>query len=338
MLDFWLLVGLIILVILLVLSAFFSASEIALVSLNAIRIRHKAENGKKEAIVVQDMMKNPQRIISSIVVGNNIVNILASVLATAISMKLFGNVGVAVATGILTIIILIFCEITPKAFAIRNEKFALRIARPVAVIIKVLWPMASILTYLSNFLIHRFGGKPVKRRKITEEEIKTMLKVAEEEGGIEEDEKEMINNVFEFDETRIREVMTPKKKIIALDEAKTVEDALHLIRKTGISRIPIYRENINNVLGMVHVKDLLDKSRTTKLYEIVQPIIRIKTTEKVDEVLRKMQKRGIHLAVVLDKSEQVVGIVSMEDLLEELVGEIADEYDKQNFMQEKKKL
>ncbi len=325
MFDPWIIVGLICLIILLFLSAFFSASEIALISLSRVRVRQEIEKGRKKAVIVQNLLKNPQKLIGAILVGNNIVNVFASILAAVIAVRIFGDAGIGIATFVMTLVILIFCENTPKAFAVRNEKFAFRIARPVKAVVFLLSPIALVINAVSNTLIKLFGGRPVKKRAITEDEIKTMLKMGEEEGTIEKDERKMIYEVFEFDETRIKEVMVPRKKIVCINEDKNVKDFIDLVNKTGYSRVPVYRDNVDDIVGMVHVKDTLGLDKDTPIYRIIRPILRIKTTEKADEVLREMQRKRTHIAVVTDKNNKTVGMLSMEDLIEEIVGEIADE-------------
>lgn len=327
MFDPWIIAGLICLIILLLLSAFFSASEIALVSLSRVRVRQEVEKGRKKAIIIQNLLKNPQRLIGAILVGNNIVNVFASILAAVIAVRIFGDTGIGIATFVMTLVILIFCENTPKAFAVRNEKFAFRVARPVKAVVFLLSPITLAINAISNALIKLFGGGPVKKRAITEDEIKTMLKMGEEDGTIEKDERKMIYEVFEFDETRIKEVMVPRKKIVCMREDKSVKDFLDIVNKTGYSRVPVYRANIDDIVGMVHVKDTLGLGKDTPISRIIRPILRIKTTEKADEVLRKMQQKRTHIGIVTDKNNKTVGMLSMEDLLEEIVGEIADEYE-----------
>lgn len=326
--DIWIIAGLICLIILLFLSAFFSASEIALISLSRVRVRQEIEKGKKDAIIVQNLLKNPQKLIGAMLIGNNIVNVFASILATAMAIRIFGDVGIGVATFVMTLTILIFCENTPKAFAVRNEKFALRIARTVKAIVFLLSPVAVTLTAVSNIIIKAFGGKPPEKKAVTEEEIKMMLKMGEEEGTIDKDERKMIYEIFEFDETKTKEVMVPRENIVCIPEDKTVGALINLVRETGFSRIPVYRNNIDNIVGMIHVKDTLELDKDVPISNILRPILRIKTTEKVDEVLREMQRKRTHIAVVMDENNKTVGLVSMEDLIEEIVGEIADEHEK----------
>ena len=319
--------GLICLIILLFLSAFFSASEIALISLSRVRIRQEIEKGKKNAIIVQNLLKHPQKLIGAILIGNNIVNVLASIIAAAVAIRIFGDAGIGIATFVMILVILIFCENTPKVFAVRNEKFTFRIARHIRVIVFLLSPIATALTAVSNIIIKVFGGKPPEKKAITEEEIKTMLKIGEEEGTIEKDERKMIYEVFDFDETKTKEVMVSRKNIVCIPEDKTIGDVINIVKETGFSRIPVYRNNIDNIVGMIHIKDTLELDKDVPISNILRPILRIKTTNNVDDVLREMQRKRTHIAVVTDENNKTVGLISMEDLIEEIVGEIADEHE-----------
>ena len=327
MFDIWIIAGLVCLTVLLILSAFFSASEIALISLTGVRVRQEIEKGRKEAVIIQNLLKNPQKLIGAILVGNNIVNLLASIIAAAVAIRIFGDVGIGIATFVMALVLLIFCENTPKAFGVRNEKFAFRIARPVRATVFLLSPIVLALNAVSNIILKAFGRKPTKKGAVTEEEIKTMLKIGEEEGTIEKDERKMIHDVFEFDETKTKEVMVPREMIVCIKEDKTVGALIDLSMETGFSRMPVYRNDIDDITGMVHVKDTLKLDKDTPLLNIIRPIIRIKTAEKADEVLREMQRKRTHIAVVTDENNKTVGLVSMEDLIEEIVGEIADEYE-----------
>ncbi|MBA3044122.1 HlyC/CorC family transporter, partial [archaeon] len=234
---------------------------------------------------------------------------------------------IGIATFVMILVILIFCENTPKVFAVRNEKFTFRIARPIRVIVFLLSPIATALTAVSNIIIKVFGGKPPEKKAITEEEIKTMLKIGEEEGTIEKDERKMIYEVFEFDETKTKEVMVSRKNIVCIPEDKTVGAVINIVKETGFSRIPVYRNNIDNIVGMIHVKDTLELDKDAPISNILRPILRIKTTNNVDDVLREMQRKRTHIAVVTDENNKTVGLISMEDLIEEIVGEIADEHE-----------
>ena len=325
----WIIVGIISIIFLIILSAFFSSSELAIISINRAVIREKARKGDRRAQLLDKLLQNPDTVVSAIVIGNNLVNVLASILAGAISTQVFGNIGLGIATAVMTLLLLVFGEITPKSVGIRNEKFALRVARPVYVITRLFGPFSIGLSSLSRFLAKNIFGKKEINPPVTEEEIMAMMRLGEEEGTIKKDERELVNEVFEFDETKVDEVRVPKKEIVYLDENDTIQDLIDKSIETGFSRFPVCKNgNINKIVGMVHIKDALaveDKNMTVK--KIMRDILKVGPGMKADDVLREMQRKKVHIAVVKDRRNKVKGIVTMEDLIEEIFGEIADEHD-----------
>jgi len=331
--ESWITIEIITIFILIVFSAFFSLSETALLSVNRIRVRHLAETGNKHAKVLIKLLENPELFLTAILIGNNVVNISASVLATDAALEYFGETGLAVATGIMTLFILVFGEIFPKTLASRNaENIALYVAEPITTIIRIFKPIVWFLTTIINSLILLFGGKErVKHPFVTEELIEMMLKVGEKEGTIEKHEREIITNVFDFTDEKAHTVMTPREKIICIDESETLDIALSIINKSGHSRIPVYRNDFDNIMGMIYAKDLLkfrtqDLSRT-KVMQILRPLLVVKAGRDISSILRELQQRKMNLAIVVDNNLKVIGLVSIEDILEELVGEIFDESD-----------
>jgi len=325
----WIIFGILTIIFLIILSAFFSSSEMAFVSVNRAAIADKARKGDKRAIILKRLLKNPDNVISAIVIGNNIVNIFASILAGAVTTAYFGNIGIGIATVVMMFILLVFSEVTPKAFGIKNETLALRVARPLSIITKVFHPIVVLLTSISNGLISLVGGKSKRKTVVTEDEIMAMMRLGEEEGTIEKDEREMVNDVFEFDETRAHEVYTPKEKVEFINEEESVADLIQKSIKTGYSRFPAYRKNLDDVVGMVHIKDsLIIKDTSLTVKNIVRPILKIDFRMKVDDVLREMKRNKTHLALLQDKKGKTLGLLSMEDLIEEIFGEIADEHDR----------
>jgi len=325
----WIIFGILTIIFLIILSAFFSSSEMAFVSVNRAAIADKARKGDKRAIILKRLLKNPDNVISAIVIGNNIVNIFASILAGAVTTAYFGNIGIGIATVVMMFILLVFSEVTPKAFGIKNETLALRVARPLSIITKVFHPIVVLLTSISNGLISLVGGKSKRKTVVTEDEIMAMMRLGEEEGTIEKDEREMVNDVFEFDETRAHEVYTPKEKVEFINEEESVADLIQKSIKTGYSRFPAYRKNLDDVVGMVHIKDsLIIKDTSLTVKNIVRPILKIDFHMKVDDVLREMKRNKTHLALLQDKKGKTLGLLSMEDLIEEIFGEIADEHDR----------
>ncbi len=323
----WIILGVFIIILLLILSAFFSSSEMAFVSINKAVIIDKARMGDKKAKILERLFQNPDNVISAIVIGNNLVNIFASILAGVITTSVFGNIGIGIATVVMMLLVLIFSESTPKAFGIKNEKLALRVARPLSIVTKLLHPLVVLLNYTSKGLISLIGGKEPDNG-VTEHEIMAMMRLGEEEGTIEKDEREMVNDVFEFDETRAYEIFTPKDKVEFIHQNDTIDDLIKKSIKTGFSRFPAYRNNLDDIVGMVHVKDsLVTKDNSTPVRNIMRKILKIASSMKADDVLREMKRNKTHLALLQDQKGKTLGLISMEDLIEEIFGEISDEHD-----------
>lgn len=325
----------VIFIILLALSAFFSASETALMSLSKIRIRHLVEEEVKGAKLVQKLTDDPNKLLGSILIGNNIVKIGASALASAIAMNIFGRSGVAIATGFVTILILIFAEITPKTIAKqKSEQISLKIINIINIVVKLLKPFVTIFTEISTFFIKLLRIKiDINRSFITQEELKTMVGASEEAGVLEEEEKEMILNVFQFADLQVKDVMVQRVHIIAVDVKITYEDILNIVKQERFSRLPVYNETIDDIIGILNIKDLFIISDEEKKNFDVKNYMRepLYTFEfkKVIELFSEMKKTRNHITVVLDEYGGTVGIATIEDLVEEIVGEIEDEYDKE---------
>ncbi len=322
----------ILLVILFMLSAFFSGSETAFISANRFRIKKLAEEGCRNAKIADKLLENPQKLITTVLIGNNLVNIAAASIATSLAIKAFGDYGVGIATGVVTILILIFGEVIPKNIAIRNsERFALTAARFIYLCEKIFLPISLILTGITNFMLTRFGI-PLRRPLLTEEEIKTIIEYGAKEGVIEKEEKEIIKSVFKFGDTDVKEIMVPRLDIVAIEADKTIKEALDLILRTGHSKIPVYEGNIDNIIGMIYVKDVLNyikEGKNPKVRDIVRKILFVPESKKLDDLLREMQESKIHMAIVVDEYGGVSGLVTLEDIIEEIVGEIEDEFDRE---------
>lgn len=323
----------IVLIVLLLMSAFFSASETALTSLSKIRIRHMVEEGVKGADKIEKLIANPNKLLGSILVGNNIVNIGASALATSIAMREWGDGGVAIATGIMTVLVLIFGEITPKSLAAQNsESVSLRVVGIINIIVIVFKPVVTVFTHISAPIIKLLGGQTTKNQPfITQEELKTIVDVSEEEGVLEIDEKKMIHNVFEFGDLQVKDVMVQRVDIIAIDIESSYDEIMDIIKEEQFSRMPVYRETIDDIVGILNVKDLLISQNQDKDNFSIEKIMRepYYTFEfkKNLDLFKNMQKERVYMAVVLDEYGGTVGIVTIEDLVEEIMGEIEDEYD-----------
>ena len=331
--------GIILLIVLLILSGFFSMSETALMSLSKIRIRHMVQEEVKGSKLVQKLLKDPNKLLGAILIGNNIANIGASALATTITARLFGGSesSVAIATVVMTVLILIFAEITPKSMAKQNsEKVSLLVSKPINIFVFVLRPLVAVFSAISSFFIKLLGGNPKTVEPfITQEELKTMVGVSEEEGVLEDVEKEIIFNVFEFADMQVKDVMVQRVDIIALDTETTYDEVLQEIKEEQFSRIPVYNETIDNIIGILSVKDLIIAGNLKDGFNIKDYVREPFYTfefKKITAVFSEMKKTRNPMAVVLDEYGGTVGIITLEDIIEEIVGEIEDEYDDESSM------
>lgn len=325
---------LIFLLVLIALSALFSASETALTSLSKIRIRQMIDEEVRGAKTIGKLVEDPGKLLSSILVGNNVVNIGSSALATSIAIKQFGQKGVGIATGIMTILVLIFAEITPKSLASRNpEKVSLGIARYIHLLTVLLSPIALVFTHITNLILKLFGVKIDKAKPfITEEELKTMLDVSHEEGVLEIEERKMINNVFEFGDSQVKDVMVPRTDMVAIEVNSTYDEIMNIFKEEQFSRIPVYRETIDDIIGILHVKNLaFINGEGFDIFEVMREPYFTYEFKKTAELFDEMRKNRASLTIVLDEYGGTVGIITMEDLVEEIVGEIEDEYDEDDI-------
>ncbi len=317
------------LVALLFLSALFSSAETAFTHIDLLKVKHLVSTGNKRAKTLEKLKNDPERTLTTILIGNNLVNISASAVATSLAIDFFGSKGIGVAVGVMTFLILVFGEITPKSYAIRKaESLALFVAPLFDFLSKIFYPINIAFNGISNL----FLGKNVKNTPtFTEDEIKTLIDVGEEEGTIEEDEKEMITSIFEFGDTRIKEIMIPRVDMICAEAEETLKEVLNKAIKAGCSRLPVYKDTVDNIVGILYVKDLLkylkDGNFNVSADKIKKEAYFIPETKKADDLLREMQKKRVHMAIVISEYGGVTGLVTLEDLLEEIVGEIFDEYD-----------
>ena len=322
----------IVLIILLVLSGFFSMSETALMALSKIRIRHMVEEGVKGAKLVEKLTEDPNKLLGAILIGNNIVNILASSLATTLFVDMVGASGVGIATAVMTVLVLIFGEITPKSIAKqKSEEVSIKVSKPINIIVKILKPFIGIFSFISSLFIRLLGGDPKATEPfITEEELRTMVGVSEEEGVLEDVEKEMIFNVFDFADSQAKDVMVQRVDIVAVDTEATYEEVLEVIKTEQFSRIPVYNQTIDDIVGVLYVKDLIIAGQNKEGFKVSDYMREPYYTfefKKIKELFNEMKKTRNHLSVVLDEYGGTVGIVTIEDLIEEVFGDIEDEYD-----------
>ncbi len=315
----------VVLFVLLVLSGFFSSSETALFSISKAKAIHLAKEKGRTNTLIKKMKDDPHRLLSTILIGNNLVNVGASAIATAITIGLVESHAVGIATGIMTFAILIFGEIFPKTIATRNNILIARL-----VIFPIYW--LSVLFYpiilFLNF-IPKLTGKMHKRPIVTEEELMTFVEVVEEEGGIEEEEKELIENIFEFDDTSSSEIMTPRADMFVIDGDEELK--LEEVVKSGFTRIPVIEGDIDHVVGILNVKDLFRHQATSDEAADVRKIMRkpyfVPENKKLDRLLQQFKERKQHMAIVVDEHGGISGLITLEDAIEEIVGEIIDETD-----------
>jgi putative hemolysin len=333
----WIILSIIVIICLVCISAFFSSAEMAFVSINRAVVRDKAREGDKHAQILDRLLQKPNNVISAIVIGNNLANIFASILAGAVTTIIFGNIGIGIATVVMMFVVIIFCEITPKNFGLHNIRLSLRFARPLALITWMFHPLVVLVASISNGLIQIAGGKKRGRSLVTEKEIMAMMRLGEAEGTIERDEREMVNEVFEFDETRAYEIYTTKDKVVFIHENDTLANLIQKSISTGFSRFPVYRNDLDDIIGMVHVKDTLNKAdKNMQVKSIMRPMLKIDSNMKADDILRIMKSKKTHLALLQTADGKTKGLLSMEDLIEEIFGEIADEHDLEHFSYDKK--
>ena len=321
------------LIILLILSSLFSCSETAFLSVSKIKIRTLAEEGNKKAKLVESLLDNQDRLLSAILVGNNLVNIGASSLTTATIMAIFGDGAqtVAIATGVVTLCILIFGEITPKSLATQNaDKLVFALAPFIRFVCIITKPVVFVLNIITGFIIKLLGGNQEHGPSLTEEELKTIVTVGHEEGVLEKEEKEMIHNVFEFGETEIKEIMTPRIHVESLPEDCTYDELMNVYHDAQYSRYPIHDESFDEIIGVLNMKDLLFIDIDKEHFDVkkyMRETFVVYEFNQVNDVFASMRKEHATLAIVLDEYGVMSGIVTFEDIVEEIVGEIDDEYD-----------
>jgi len=316
------------LAVLLLLSAFCSASETAYSTMNMIRMKHLAASGNKKAARAIKLAGEYDRLISAVLIGNNIVNILASSLATVLFVGYFGNLGVTISTVVITALVLIFGEITPKVMAKETpETFAIFSVSILRVLLVILSPLTFIFASWKKLILRVF--KVTTKRAITEEELLTYVGEARQEGGINEQEENMIRSVIEFDDLQVIEICTPRVDVQAVSAEDSAEEIGGVFRDSGYSRLPVYRETVDEIIGVILQKEFHDivEKGSRPLEEIIRPALYISKSTKISKLLRELQQKKIHMAIIVDEYGGTLGIVTIEDIVEELVGEIWDEHE-----------
>ena len=313
------------------LSAFFSSSEVALISITRAKVRTLVNEKRTGAEALARLKESPNHLLTTILIGNTIVNIAAAAIATAIAITAFGSLGVGIATGAVVIILLVFGEIGPKVYAARaSEDFALAVARPVLFLSYIFTPFIWLVDKVSHSL-PMYRDQP--ELSVTEEEIKEWIDVGKEDGTIEQEEQEMLYSVLEFGDTTAREIMTPRVDVILMEDTATFEEAIRIFNETGFSRIPVFHDRIDNITGILNVKDVFSamviRRKDSTIKEIMYDPTFVPETKKIDDLLKELQLHRVQIAVVIDEYSSFVGIVTVEDILEEIVGDIQDEFDKE---------
>ncbi|MBN1156313.1 HlyC/CorC family transporter [Candidatus Woesearchaeota archaeon] len=312
-------------VVLLALSAFFSASETAIVAMSRLKVLHLVEKKRKGSILLQKLKDSPHKTITTILIGNNVVNVAASVVATSIAFDLFRNHALSVATGATTLLLLVFGEIAPKSIATSHkEKISFAVAKPIYLLSFLFYPLVWVFEKLTRLLIK---GSP-KSSLITEEEIKTIIRAGKETGELEKDEAKLLERVFRFDDLSVSEIMTPRTEMVMISAELKLRDLANLLSKKSFSRIPVYRKSKDNVVGIVLTRDLIgERSLNKSITSIMERAFFVPETQKIDTLLKQLQNRRQHMAIVVDEYGALQGLVTMEDVLEEIVGDIMDEKD-----------
>jgi len=322
-----------ILIVLLILSALFSGMETALMSINQIKAKSLVKQGKKGAAVLYRIKQKPHKLIITILIGNNLVNIGAASLATVMFTELFGSSGIGIATGIMTFLILVFGEITPKTFASQNsERISLLVARPIEILSVILSPLVWVFENISKVMSTMLGSKG--EDALSESELETIVTMGRKEGLLEKEAAEIMHNVLKFGGTTAKEIMTPKSEIVMIDGNKKLSEVLDHIVKTPYSRYPVY-ENKNHIEGILDIDDVLknvrDKKLNKKVKELVRPILFVPETKEIDDLLTEFEGKEVPMAVVVDEYGEIEGLVTVEDILEEIVGDIFDKSKTKNL-------
>lgn len=326
--------NLLLLIILILLSGVFSGAEIALTALSPAKVRAIGKDGKFGSRAIVKLKSKPQRLLITILIGNNLVNILATVIATVWGVQVFGDTAIGIVTGALTLIILVFGEITPKTFAQKHsERFARIFAHPLIWLTKVLFPVIWLFEKFTQGLINALKLRQ-SLHSVSEDELLALVDIGTKEGVIQEQEQELIENVLEFSDTTVDEVMTVKKDMEILNIKTNIHDAVKFFLEHSHSRIPVYKDTIHNITGIVTVHDILqflhdpEKEKTLADFKLKPPIVTPKT-KTISKLFHEFQRRRQHLAIVVDEHGETVGLVTMEDILEEIVGDIVDEQDRE---------
>lgn len=319
-------------IVFLVLSAFFSSSETAFASLERVRVEQMVNAKVPGAERVARMMKQPEKLLSTILTGNNLVNTAAAALGTVLAVSIWKEWGILIATVGVAILLLVLCEATPKIIAAHNaERLSLKLARPIELASKVFAPAVLALGIITSRFTKLAGGESIARSLVSEEEIRTMISMGHKEGTVEEDEAEMLHKVFEFGDRPVHEVMVPRPEVVSIEQGSTIADFLVLYAESPLSRFPVYQESMDNVVGIISIKEMLmgmakgTINHKSKIDDLVRPAYFTPETKHINELFSEMRDKNYRMAVVVDEYGGTAGIVSLSRLVEEIVGEVGDE-------------
>jgi len=313
-------------------SFFFSSAETSIIGISKIRLRHMLQKGVRRAQSVQRVVTKLDKVIAAILIGNNLVNIAISSIVTGIFVQIYGyRWGVVVSTFVTTLVLLIFCEVTPKILSAKHsERVALVTAPVMEGVIVVLKPLIIFFIGISNFILKIFGVGPSKRSPlITEEELRTMIEMGKEEGVLSEEERKMLHRIFEFGDTKLSDVMVTRDKMVVVNINTNSDDLLSLFVEEGHARLPVYSGSPDNIVGIVYARDLLYILREKGLFllqDLVHDACYVPGSVRVNELLKRFQTEKIQIAIIIDKDKKALGLVTLEDLLEEIVGEIEEKH------------
>jgi len=335
--EWWIKVSPFILFMCIFIAAFFSGAETAVISTSKLHLKYLAKIGDKKAIIVSNLIKKPDKFLRVVLIGTNIAVIVSSTVSSALAMHIWGDRGVTISILLTTLIILVFCEIIPKTVAQNNsQKITLKAAYCLKIASYILYPFEVFFSWVSNFIIRLITGKKHVPLNVffTKKDLKLIFEVGEKEGALEKKEKSMIERILNLNDIFVKDVMIPKKYMVVIEENTSLKNAISLMNKKGLSRIPVYKNNINNIIGFIYAKDFLigdlekKLSKNINLLALIHPPYLVSENKRVTILLKEFQRKKVHIAVVINKDKKISGVVTIEDLLEEIFGEIEDEFDK----------
>ncbi len=320
-------------------AAFFSGVETAVISTSKLHLKYLAKNGNKKALIISNLIRKPDQFLRVVLIGTNIAVILSSAISSSLALYFWGDKGISISVIFTTLIVLIFCEVIPKTIAQSNaEKISLNTAYYIKIASSILSPIEIFFSWISNFIIRILTAKKYIPSNVffTKKDLKVFFEVGETEGALEKKEKGMIDRILNLNETYVKDVMRPQKYIVTIKESTSIENAIKLMTKEGLSRIPVYKNNLDNIIGFIYAKDFLmgnlkEKiNKSINLLGLIHSPYFVLETKRVTSLLKEFQKKKVHIAVVVNKDKKISGVVTIEDLLEEIFGEIEDEFDETN--------